>query len=297
MPKESTVTQELVFGIARDYYAENGRPPSISFVLGEVARIKGSPGSTAVVTRLLSDFTEIVKLKMRQRTRDGVDQAIVQQTDSLVDTIMQLAANKATAAFDAERSAFEAERRVWEGTAQELQARLETKEGVLASTQRELQKSNEGRLRLEGQLDGLNRLNTDLQTQVARAEERVFSIQQSKDALQDDCARRLDDLAVRHQEQLASERESWAGERRHLHEQTDAIRQAAKKSETDLQARIKDLSGANEQLHAQLEESGREAGRWRGHAEALQKELETCRVLLSKKARGRGRRVRPQFRD
>lgn len=297
MPKESSVTQELVFKIAREYYAENGRPPSISLVLGEVARIKGSPGSTAVVTRLLSDFTEIVKIKMRQRTRDGVDQAIVQQTDSLVDTILQLAEKKATDQFDEERAAFEAERRVWEGTEQEMLASLETKDSALASTQRELQRSNEERLRLEGQLDSLNRMNTDLQTQVARAEERVTLIQQSKDDLQADCARRLDEAAARHQEQLASERESWAGERTHLHEQTDAIRQAAKKAETDLQARIRDLSGANEQLHSQLEASGKEAGRWRGHAEALQKELDVCRAQLSQKTRGRGRRVRPQFRD
>lgn len=285
--RTSGLNRDEVFRICFELFSERqGRVPAYPAVAERYQERHGFKGSTKVLQEYVREWRAALEEQVSAPVKPDLPDEFVAEGTALIQQLYQSALQHANAAFEQLRT---------ESQAQVAQAKgqLETAEGAL----RELQLAHdelivekqtlEARVSsLTGEVHTLTRQAaadkariTSLEHEISRADERLRAAQASHEqavaAEREHAESREAELRRIHAGELVREREVFEGERRHLQEQTDRIRQGHVQELGDLRGRVAQLEqrleGQNQALAAEREESAR----LRGENAALGREI-TC---------------------
>lgn len=276
MAKPSAVPQDLVFTIAAELLARDENPTTAS-VQQELTRRIGAPGGTAVVSRMVSAWRAdaAAKLSPNRRVRPDTPEVIVALADQLADQMHVFAFEQARASFEKDREALEEERAAMTAEveqvkthAAEVAAQLQEAQGRLEREQALLTEEKTRTAGLASKVDMLVEREAELRAQLAELSERNEAKGREIAQIQSEHARQSSEAEARHAASLEAERKVWQGERQHLHEQTDRLRQASKQREDDLTRQLKAQEALADQYRTQAMDARQSAGKYQGQAEA-----------------------------
>lgn len=285
MPKETAVPSELVFQIASECLARDENPTVVA-IQRELVKRLGISGGTQVVSRMLTAWREMAASKLipNQRIRPGVPEELVEIADRMSDQLYEVAIRKAEESFSEARADLEAQRQSIQAEIERVQADAAETARLMEETKRDLsttadalgQEQSRAAV-LESKLEASLVYEGELKADIAKLNERISNLEADKERLQTDHARQLAEENARYLAALEAERTAWKGERQHLHEQTDRLRQASKEREADLEKQLASQTGFADSYRQQAMLANQSAGKWQGQAESLQGQVEGLR--------------------
>jgi len=304
MPKETAVSQELVFQIASELLSRD-ETPSVVAIQRELTKRGGAAGGTAVVARMLSKWRQNAaeRLSPAPRVRPDTPPQVVQLADQMSDALFDLALKSAEESYQAKREELAARNSQIEGEMVQIRAemdalsqRLKDAQKDLANTTETLSSERARSASLEARLEVALQREVELKSDIATLQERVLHLEADKERLQAEHILQLAEESGRHQAAIESERAVWQGERQHLHEQTDRLRQASRQREDDLTRQLAVQTEFAEQYRTQAFAANQTAGKWQGQAESAKTQIEVLQKQLSEmveqKARAEARNER-----
>lgn len=277
MAVPSAVSKEMVFEIASNFLARD-ETPTVSAVQREIGERTGSPGSTNVVGRMLKEWRAMAaqRISPAPRTRPDTPQELVALADKLSDAVFELALQRAEDAFAEDRKAMDKQHLEMIAEMDKVKTASKETQRLMASTQKDLAIAAESLAKeqsrsaaFEARLEVAISHESELKARIAQLIERVTHLESDKERLQAEHASQIAEENARHLGALESERTAWRGERTHLHEQTDRMRQSSKERETDLATQLASQTGFADQYRAQALAANQAAGKWQGQVEAL----------------------------
>lgn len=289
MAKETAVPRDLVFQIAAECLARDENP-SVVTIQRELSKRVGISGGTNVVSRMLSEWREMVasRLMPGQRVRAGVPEELTEMADRMSDLVFELALRKAEETYANDHAALEKERQELQGEMAQVRAGAAETLRQMEDLKRELDLTlaslGDERSRAAvvlSKLEAAMQHEGELKAEIATRNERITHLEADKERLQSNHAHQLAEENARYLSALEAERMAWQGERRHLHEQTDRLRQASKERESDLERQLVSQTGFAEQYRQQAMSANQLAGKWQGQAESLQNQIEHLQKQLT----------------
>lgn len=305
MARASSVEYEQVAKACSTLFM-NGRNTSFDAVYEEIGR----RGSAKVVQEYISDWRqEIAGRFVAGRTNPDLPEELVTESDRLLVAVWQLALGKADTAYAGAREQLAAAQRDMEtkiAFAQErageferetltLKERLRGLESQLSERNQSIEAMRQEQtetttlLRTKAEENGtlreeISRLNAILEAErtshdAALAAER----RQHDEALARERERHESAIALerrRASEEIEREREVAAGDRRHLMEQTDQIRQAARITQTALSGQLEEARTIADAFRQKAGNAEAQIAYQRGRAETAETELGKTKELL-----------------
>lgn len=283
MARESSVDPRAVEKACAELLAQ-GESPSFPAVFS----LLGRKGSASVVQGYITDFKKKLGAQLGKiRDVPGLPPALVEASDRQLAATWQIALDTAEGAYQDARSKLDGER-------MDMQATLETHAEKLAESEREglrlqgridaqeveIAGLNEARQAVQDRLLATETTLAERETQLSETREMAATLRATLDSERAKFTEKLDATHIQHAEELTAIRAGhetiindltqqhraelernqaiYDGEKRHLYEQTDAIRQANKLEIDRLKHDLSSVTVSSE-LHYRAAHEARDA--------------------------------------